>query len=160
MDRIVVGGTVGLGAADDPDIRRRRGKAGEQSEQQQQAAKNLARWLAEQEFVGYKPQTLVTIEYIESMGDWKTAWDHIHFEGFLGTKMTLQFTWQGCDSLLAAPLVIDLARPEGHEDRLVAFERVELAAGATRSRQGLQAMIATADKALAKRRRGAKQVEQ
>ena len=44
------------------------------------------------------------------MGDWKTAWDHIHFKGFLGTPMTLQFTWQGCDSLLAAPLVIDLIR--------------------------------------------------
>jgi myo-inositol-1-phosphate synthase len=24
--------------------------------------------------------------------------------------MTLQFTWQGCDSLLAAPLVLDVAR--------------------------------------------------
>jgi myo-inositol-1-phosphate synthase len=24
--------------------------------------------------------------------------------------MTLQFTWQGCDSLLAAPLAIDIAR--------------------------------------------------
>ncbi|WP_338043455.1 inositol-3-phosphate synthase [Nonomuraea lactucae] len=24
--------------------------------------------------------------------------------------MTLQFTWQGCDSTLAAPLVLDLAR--------------------------------------------------
>ena len=32
------------------------------------------------------------------------------FAGFLGTRMTLQFTWQGCDSALAAPLVIDLAR--------------------------------------------------
>ena len=60
--------------------------------------------------VGYKPQTLVTIEYIESMDDWKTAWDHIHFKGFLGTKMMMQFTWQGCDSLLAGPLVLDLAR--------------------------------------------------
>lgn len=59
---------------------------------------------------GYTPQTLVTIENIESMGDWKTAWDHIHFQGFLGTPMVMQFTWQGCDSLLAAPLVIDLAR--------------------------------------------------
>jgi myo-inositol-1-phosphate synthase len=62
------------------------------------------------ELLGYKPQSIVTIEYVESLDDWKTAWDHIHFEGFLGTKMTLQFTWQGCDSLLAAPLVIDLAR--------------------------------------------------
>ena len=52
----------------------------------------------------------MSIEYIESLDDWKTAWDHVHFEGFLGTKMTLQFTWQGCDSILAAPLVIDLAR--------------------------------------------------
>ncbi|MGE3315178.1 MAG: inositol-3-phosphate synthase [Planctomycetaceae bacterium] len=62
------------------------------------------------EILGYKPQTLVSIEYIESMGDWKTAWDHIHFQGFLGTPMTMQFTWQGCDSILAAPLVLDLVR--------------------------------------------------
>jgi myo-inositol-1-phosphate synthase len=63
-----------------------------------------------QQIVGYKPQTLVTIEYVESLDDWKTAWDHIHYRGFLGTKMILQFIWQGCDSLLAAPLVLDLAR--------------------------------------------------
>ncbi len=62
------------------------------------------------ELLGYRPQSLVSIEYVESLDDWKTAWDHVHFEGFLGTKMSLQFTWQGCDSLLAAPLVIDLAR--------------------------------------------------
>lgn len=72
------------------------------------------------QILGYRPQTLVSIEYIESLGDWKTAWDHIHFRGFLGTPMTLQFTWQGCDSLLAAPLVLDmvrfteLARRRGH----------------------------------------------
>ncbi|MBA4190820.1 MAG: myo-inositol-1-phosphate synthase [Planctomycetaceae bacterium] len=62
------------------------------------------------EMLGYKPQSIVSIEYVESLDDWKTAWDHIHYEGFLGTKMTMQFTWQGCDSLLAAPLVIDLVR--------------------------------------------------
>lgn len=62
------------------------------------------------QILGYQPQTLVSIEYIKSLGDWKTAWDHIHFQGFLGTPMILQFTWQGCDSLLAAPLVIDLVR--------------------------------------------------
>jgi len=60
--------------------------------------------------LGYPPQTLVSIEFIESLGDWKTAWDHVHFRGFLGTPMTLQFTWQGCDSILAAPLVLDLVR--------------------------------------------------
>ena len=63
-----------------------------------------------QNIVGYKPQTHVSIEYIESLDDWKTAWDHIHFKGFLGTKMILQFLWQGCDSILAAHLVLDLAR--------------------------------------------------
>jgi len=60
--------------------------------------------------LGYPPQTHVSIEFIESLGDWKTAWDHVHFRGFLGTPMTLQFTWQGCDSILAAPLVLDLVR--------------------------------------------------
>ncbi len=62
------------------------------------------------EILGYKPASVVSIEYVPGMGDWKTAWDHIHFKGFLGTKMALQFIWQGCDSLLAAPLGVDLAR--------------------------------------------------
>lgn len=62
------------------------------------------------ELLGYEPQSHVSIESIESLGDWKTAWDHVHFRGFLGVPMTLQFTWQGCDSALAAPLVIDLTR--------------------------------------------------
>ena len=60
--------------------------------------------------LGYDPQTHVSIEYIKSLGDWKTAWDHIHFRGFLGTPMVMTFTWQGCDSILAAPLVLDLFR--------------------------------------------------
>jgi len=63
-----------------------------------------------QQILGNKPHTHVSIEYVQSLDDWKTAWDHIHFEGFLGVKMALQFTWQGCDSILAAPLVLDLAR--------------------------------------------------
>ncbi|MCS7238737.1 MAG: inositol-3-phosphate synthase [Thermoguttaceae bacterium] len=62
------------------------------------------------EVLGYKPQTHVSIELVESLGDWKTAWDHVHFAGFFGTKMVLHFIWQGCDSVLAAPLVLDLAR--------------------------------------------------
>jgi myo-inositol-1-phosphate synthase len=76
-----------------------------------------------QEILGYPPQTLVSIEHVASMGDWKTAWDHVHFRGFLATPMTLQFTWQGCDSLLAAPLVLDLVRLV-----LVAVERGETGA--------------------------------
>jgi myo-inositol-1-phosphate synthase len=60
--------------------------------------------------LGYEPHTLVRIDYVPTLGDWKTAWDLIQFEGFLGTPMTLQFTWQGSDSALAAPLVLDLIR--------------------------------------------------
>ncbi|MFT7678804.1 MAG: myo-inositol-1-phosphate synthase [Planctomycetota bacterium] len=52
----------------------------------------------------------VAIDYVPSLGDWKTAWDYVHFEGFLGARMSLQFTWSGSDSALAAPLVLDLAR--------------------------------------------------
>jgi len=54
--------------------------------------------------------TRVGIDFVPSLGDWKTAWDFVHFRGFLGAKMTLQFTWSGSDSALAAPLVIDLVR--------------------------------------------------
>jgi myo-inositol-1-phosphate synthase len=52
----------------------------------------------------------VAIDYVPSLHDWKTAWDFVHFEGFLGARMSLQFTWSGSDSALAAPLVLDLAR--------------------------------------------------
>ncbi|WP_338037970.1 inositol-3-phosphate synthase [Nocardiopsis halophila] len=50
------------------------------------------------------------IDYVPDLGDFKTAWDHVSFEGFLGVRMSLQFTWAGCDSALAAPLVLDIAR--------------------------------------------------
>ncbi len=60
--------------------------------------------------LGYAPHTGVGIEYVPSLGNWKTAWDFIHFRGFLGTKMSVHFIWQGCDSILAAPLVLDLVR--------------------------------------------------
>jgi len=60
--------------------------------------------------VSGNPTTRVWIDYVPSLDDWKVAWDFIHFEGFLGAKMSLQFTWTGCDSLLAAPLILDLAR--------------------------------------------------
>ena len=60
--------------------------------------------------LGYPVRTHVGIDFIESLGDSKVAWDFVHFRGFLGHPMSLQFTWQGCDSILAAPLVLDLAR--------------------------------------------------
>ncbi|WP_139977236.1 inositol-3-phosphate synthase [Nocardioides litoris] len=59
---------------------------------------------------GYEVPGPMHIDQVEDLGDWKTAWDHVRFDGFLGTRMTLQLTWQGCDSALAAPLVLDLVR--------------------------------------------------
>ena len=60
--------------------------------------------------LGYQPHSGVHIHYVPSLDDQKTAWDFIHFRGFLGARMSLQFIWQGFDSLLAAPLVLDLVR--------------------------------------------------
>lgn len=60
--------------------------------------------------LGYAPHSRTGIDYVPSLDDQKTAWDFIHFRGFLGAKMSLQFTWQGYDSILAAPLVLDMVR--------------------------------------------------
>lgn len=50
------------------------------------------------------------IDHVPDLGERKVAWDYVSFEGFLGVRMNLQFSWDGCDSALAAPLVLDLAR--------------------------------------------------
>jgi myo-inositol-1-phosphate synthase len=60
--------------------------------------------------LGYSPHSKVKIDYVPSLGDQKTAWDFIHFRGFLDSKMSMQFIWQGFDSILAAPLVLDMVR--------------------------------------------------
>lgn len=60
--------------------------------------------------LGYPLHTHVGIDYVASLKDLKTAWDFIHFRGFMDFKMSMQFIWQGCDSILAAPLVLDLIR--------------------------------------------------
>ncbi len=64
--------------------------------------------------LGYPLHTHVGIDFVPSIGDRKTAWDFIHFEGFLGQKMRMQFTWEGIDSILAAPLVLDMCRLLDH----------------------------------------------
>lgn len=74
------------------------------------AAKNAGKERVLADTLGAVPQGEVHIDDVPALGDWKTAWDHIAFDGFLGARMTLQTTWQGCDSALAAPLVLDLAR--------------------------------------------------
>lgn len=60
--------------------------------------------------LGYVPEGTSRIDYVPEIGDFKTAWDLITFSGFLGTRMRMEFSWHGCDSALAAPLVLDLAR--------------------------------------------------
>ena len=63
-----------------------------------------------QSILGYPLHTHVGIDYVESLDDRKTAWDFIHFAGFLDHRMSMQFVWQGCDAILAAPLVLDMVR--------------------------------------------------
>lgn len=62
------------------------------------------------QILGYPLHSHVGIDYVPSLHDHKTAWDFIHFEGFLGHRMVMQFIWQGCDAILAAPLVLDMVR--------------------------------------------------
>ncbi|MFB6775451.1 inositol-3-phosphate synthase [Streptomyces sp. NPDC056337] len=74
------------------------------------AAKNSGKNRVLEDNLGALPEGRVHIDEVPALGEWKTAWDHVAFEGFLGAGMSLQTTWQGCDSALAAPLVLDLVR--------------------------------------------------
>ena len=52
----------------------------------------------------------VHIDYYPPRGDAKEAWDVIDFESIFGLPMSLRLNLQGRDSILAAPMVLDLAR--------------------------------------------------
>lgn len=74
--------------------------------------------------------TPLHIDNVQDLGETKVAWDHINIEGFLGSRLTLQTTWSAYDSMLAAPMVLDLSRlmalahaagEEGHVDTLGFF---------------------------------------
>lgn len=60
--------------------------------------------------LGYAPEGEVRIDYFPPLADHKVAWDFIQFRGWGGHRMRMQFTWEGTDAVLAAPLVLDLAR--------------------------------------------------
>jgi myo-inositol-1-phosphate synthase len=60
--------------------------------------------------LGYTPDGDVRIDYFRPLADHKVAWDFIQFRGWGGHRMRMQFTWEGTDAVLAAPLIIDLAR--------------------------------------------------
>jgi myo-inositol-1-phosphate synthase len=52
----------------------------------------------------------VRIDYYPPRRDAKEAWDVIDFSGLFGLPMSMRLNLQGRDSILAAPMVIDLAR--------------------------------------------------
>jgi myo-inositol-1-phosphate synthase len=56
------------------------------------------------------PTHKVVIDYYPPRGDAKEAWDVIDFNGLFGLPMSIRINFLCRDSILAAPLVIDLAR--------------------------------------------------
>mgnify|MGYP001603530873 FL=1 len=61
--------------------------------------------------LGYNHFThIVDIHYYPPRGDNKEAWESIDFSGWLGMPMSVKINWLGRDSILAAPLIIDLSR--------------------------------------------------
>jgi myo-inositol-1-phosphate synthase len=56
------------------------------------------------------PSHKVHIDYYPPRGDAKEAWDVIDFSGMFGLPMSLRINLQGRDSILAAPLALDLGR--------------------------------------------------
>ena len=61
--------------------------------------------------LGYPVENhLVHIHYYKPKGDDKEAWDHIDVSGFLGYKMQIKVNFLCKDSILAAPLVIEICR--------------------------------------------------
>ena len=53
---------------------------------------------------------VVDIRYYKPRGDNKEAWDNIDLVGFLGQKMQIKVNFLCRDSILAAPLVVEIAR--------------------------------------------------
>ncbi|WP_238995253.1 inositol-3-phosphate synthase [Sphingomonas solaris] len=63
------------------------------------------------QILGYPVENhIVMIHYYKPRGDNKEAWDNIDLTGFLGQKMQLKLNFLCKDSVLAAPLAIEIAR--------------------------------------------------
>ena len=63
------------------------------------------------DILGYKVEDhIIMIHYYKPRGDDKEAWDNIDITGFLGQKMQLKLNFLCKDSILAAPLAIEIAR--------------------------------------------------
>ncbi|MBW2192410.1 MAG: inositol-3-phosphate synthase [Deltaproteobacteria bacterium] len=57
-----------------------------------------------------EPSHMVHIDYYPPRGDAKEAWDVIDFHGIFDLPMSIRLNLLGRDSILAAPVVLDLAR--------------------------------------------------
>jgi myo-inositol-1-phosphate synthase len=63
------------------------------------------------DILGYPVEDhIVMIHYYRPRGDDKEAWDNIDLTGFMGQKMQLKLNFLCKDSILAAPLAIEIAR--------------------------------------------------
>jgi myo-inositol-1-phosphate synthase len=63
------------------------------------------------DILGYTVEDhLVDIRYYRPRGDNKEAWDNIDISGFLGQQMQIKVNFLCKDSILAAPLAIEIAR--------------------------------------------------
>jgi len=63
------------------------------------------------DILGYEVEDhIVDIRYYKPRGDNKEAWDNIDITGFLGQPMQLKVNFLCRDSILAAPLAIEIAR--------------------------------------------------
>ncbi len=61
--------------------------------------------------LGYQVEDhVVRIDYYRPRGDQKEAWDAIDLIGFLGQRMQVKVDFQCRDSILAAPLAVEIAR--------------------------------------------------
>lgn len=61
--------------------------------------------------LGYEVEDhIVDIRYYRPRGDNKEAWDNIDISGFLGQRMQIKVNFLCRDSILAAPLAIEIAR--------------------------------------------------
>ena len=64
-----------------------------------------------EDILGYEVEDhLVDIRYYRPRGDNKEAWDNIDISGFLGQPMQIKVNFLCKDSILAAPLAIEIAR--------------------------------------------------
>jgi myo-inositol-1-phosphate synthase len=63
------------------------------------------------DILGYTVEDhVVRIDYYRPRGDEKEAWDNIDLVGFLGQRMQVKVDFMCRDSVLAAPLVLELVR--------------------------------------------------